>query len=538
MKVLIVDDEKHVRNAINMLADWERYGITEVLQASDGEAAVSVIQAQAPQIVMTDMRMPRKDGAELLTWLYTNAPQIKVMVISGYDDFELVRHAVRHGGMDYILKPVQAAALNEALGKAVDCWRKEEHERQRFTRQSIEVNEMKPHYGDKLFTDFLVGQGRLDQLLNQLRDEFKLPANTANCSLAVLAVAQLDRKLLAKFQNQLDLLFFTLINICNEFLKQKGVSFRQLNSPGEVVILFWDERSSLPPLLDDINEGIYMTLHRRMHIGVSLRRAFPAELTQAYQEASQAVWRRSVLDPKHLHTYTEDSSGSARPLRLSSFEEQLRLAALSGNREQIENMAARWLDEVKQLQTVTPEQLIQWDNEWDWMQSQWLEGETGGNTRKEQDNVYPDLPSPLPLNEEGLLSCEPYRIQLVNRLAATSKLLTQQHSKETSFFVHDIAKYIERHYQEEISLQDVAARFFLSREYIARKFKQEYGVTLLDYLSRFRIEKAKLLLHNSHLRIAQVAEMVGYQDEKYFSKVFKKLEGINPGEFRKEHTLG
>lgn len=537
MKVLIVDDEKHVRNAINLLADWERYGVTEVLQAADGEAAVSMIQEHAPQIVMTDMRMPRKDGAELLTWLHTNAPQIKVMVISGYDDFELVRHAIRHGGMDYILKPVQAEALNEALGKAVECWRKEEQERQRFTRQRIEVNEMKPHYGDKLFTDFLAGQGRLDQLLSQLQAEFKLPPNTANCSLAVLAAAQLDQKLLTKFQSRLDLLFFTLINICNEFLKQKGVAFRQLNSPGEVVILFWDDRGSFPALLDDINEGIYKTLNRRMHIGMSPRRAFPSELTRAYQEASQAVWRRNVLEPKHLHMYTENPSGPTRPLRLSSFEEQLRLAALSGNREQIENVVARWLDEVSQLQAVTPEQLIQWDNEWDWMQSQWLEGETGGNALKEQDNVYPDLPSPLLLNEEGILRSDPYRTQLVNRLAATSKLLTQQHTKD-SFFVHDIAKYIERHYQEEISLQDIAARFFLSREYIARKFKQEYGVTLLDYLSRFRIEKAKLLLHNPHLRISQVAEMVGYQDEKYFSKVFKKLEGINPGEFRKDHTLG
>ncbi|UVI30432.1 response regulator transcription factor [Paenibacillus spongiae] len=538
MKVLIVDDEKHVRSAINLLADWDRFGIREVLEATDGEDAVTAILEHAPQIVLTDMRMPRKDGAALLTWLHDEMPRIKVIVISGYDDFELMRHVIRNGGMDYILKPVKADALNEALGKAADCWRKEEEERKRLTRRSIEVNEMKPHYADKLLTDLVTGQSRRE-LLNQLLEKFRLPAGPVSCSVAVLAVSQIDSKLLAKFHNQHQLLFFTLSNICNELLRSRGVAFRQLNSPGELVLLFWDDASGFSSVLRDINEGIYLTLHRRFHFGIALSHAFPSEVQRGYREASRAVEKRNLLAPGHFHPYQEeDGASSKRQPRLASFEEIFRLAALSGSREQIQAAVDNWLAGVKQLGLVSPEQLMQWDGEWDWMLLKWIEGEAvNAEHAEEREEAKAETIVPLPLNEKGMLSWENLKAEMIERLEAASKTLVQAHAKN-HFFIQDIAKYVESHYLEDISLQDVAARFFLSREYVARKFKQEYGVTLLDYLSRIRIEKAKLLLHNPHLRITQVAEMVGYQDEKYFSRVFKKLEGINPGEYRKERILG
>lgn len=121
-------------------------------------------------------------------------------------------------------------------------------------------------------------------------------------------------------------------------------------------------------------------------------------------------------------------------------------------------------------------------------------------------------------------------------MTAASRILTQRHSRE-NHIIYDIASYLENHYAEDISLQDMAARFFLSREYISRRFKQEFGVNISDFLAGVRIEKAKLLLLNPQLRIAQVAEMVGYQDEKYFSKVFKKQEGQTPNEYRKEQAV-
>lgn len=538
MRVLIVDDEKHVRQAIQLLANWEEYGVTEVLQASDGEEAVSLIQKHSPQIVMTDMRMPRKDGAALLTWLYEHAPEIKVIVISGYDDFELVRHVIRHGGMDYMLKPVQPDALNEVLEKAVSCWNKEEEGRRRMTKQRIQVNEMRPYYADRLFSDYLGGQGRKEQVLKQLEAEGLLPASNPLCTVAVLAIGQMDMRLYQKFKHQQELLYFTVMNIAKELLRGRGIVFRQLNHhAGEMVILYNGKPKALQALLQDLNEGVYLTLNRRFHAGISVPHAFPDEWADAYEEASNAVWQRNVLDPAYIHLKQQERFGSERSSKLSSLDEQLRLAALSGSEEQIGSAAALWINKLRERQSITPIELDQWQAELEWIIKQWMEEGQDGGANASEAAAAREEDAILSLNHEGGMDWELYEEQIVQKLQGISTQLIRKHSKD-SFFVQDIAAYIERHYQEEISLQDIAAKFYLSREYIARKFKQAYGVTVLDYVSRYRIEKAKLLLHNPHLRIAQIAEMVGYQDEKYFSKVFKKVEGMNPGEYRKEHTLG
>ena len=96
----------------------------------------------------------------------------------------------------------------------------------------------------------------------------------------------------------------------------------------------------------------------------------------------------------------------------------------------------------------------------------------------------------------------------------------------------EIVKYIEQRYQDDLSLQEVAGKFFVSREYVSRKFKQEFGINFSDYIGKYRIDKAKQLMQNPHLKLSQISEMVGFHDVKYFSKVFKKQEGVSPKAYR------
>ncbi|MEC0370950.1 response regulator [Paenibacillus chibensis] len=534
-KVLIADDEKHVREAIKLLADWEGHGINEILEAGDGQAAVEIITEESPLIVMTDMRMPRMDGTKLLEWIKANRPEMKTIVISGYDDFELVRHAIRNGGLDYILKPVDPDALNEALAKAVEAIRLEELQNSLSTRKNMELNRMKPHYADKLLTDLISGHGSKEELARQLREEFGLPESITGCSAAVISTAQLDQELLDKFQSLQQLLYFTLTNICNEVLLsgQKGIAFHNLRNIEEIVLLIWDETMPLQATLEEIRNGIDLTLHRQIHIGAGTRQPFPAGAAATYQEAHQALWQRNAGEPSGwLHTGTPQPQ---KPLRLDSHEESFRMAALSGSMDQISSAVDGWMDQVRMLGRVTPAELTQWNAEWDWMLKQWMDRKADPASPGPDKDALLELPRSLPMDAQGRLSYPLWKAQYEGRLTAASRILTQQHSRE-NHIIHDIARYLENHYAEDISLQDMAARFFLSREYISRRFKQEFGVNISDFLASVRIEKAKLLLLNPQLRISQVAEMVGYQDEKYFSKVFKKQEGRTPNEYRKEQS--
>ncbi|WP_422659623.1 response regulator transcription factor [Paenibacillus sp. EC2-1] len=538
MKTLLVDDEKHVRDAIRLLARWEELGITEILEAADGEEAIGLIQEHTPQIVLTDMRMPRKDGTELLTWIHAYMPEIKVIVVSGYDDFEYVRHTILHGGMDYILKPVNPVALNEALTKAATSWYRDEEKRHLHTIQKIEMNQMKPLYIERLWTDLIQGQGNKDSRIEQLKDRIPLPAHINTCSVAVISDIHFDIDLLSKFRNRRDLLAFTLVNICNEMLKDTGTAFRHMDKPGIIIILYWGDTNFLSTILNEINNGIYSTLRRYVHFGIASITDFPEHLPKAYQEAEQSLWCRNLLiNDSRIHNGRCVESSGARNLRMGSFEEKFRLAALSGHKEQIESAVNQWIVEVQKQGAVSPEHLNRWNAELDWLQHAWTEPEeTGDQTPVEDDEISQDLPSPLPFNEQGMLSWDRWKTQITGRIHAASRMMTPMHSKE-NHIIHDIARYLENSYHEEISLQDIASRFFLSREYISRKFRQEFGVTLSDFLGKIRIDKAKLLLLNPHLRMVQIAEMVGYQDEKYFSKVFKKLEGQTPNDYRKEQSV-
>jgi two-component system response regulator YesN len=168
------------------------------------------------------------------------------------------------------------------------------------------------------------------------------------------------------------------------------------------------------------------------------------------------------------------------------------------------------------------------------MLARWLNDRPGDAEGEELTDESNSIPA-LPVDNRGVLSLPLWKKQIENRLLAAGQALTPSHSPNNPT-IRDIARYLDAHYDEDISLQDIASRFYLSREYISRKFKQEYGVNLSDYLCQIRMSKAKLLLLNDKLRLHHIAGMVGYQDEKYFGKVFKKLEGVTPGEFRRRHS--
>ena len=139
MKVLIVDDERHVREAIRLLVNWDSYGIETILEAQDGNIAMEILAREQPQIVFTDMMMPGIKGTELLAWIQQHAPRTKTIVISGHDDFDFVRKTVMYGGIDYILKPIDPLQLNEAVEKAVNSRKQEDEGSEQEQRKRLKL---------------------------------------------------------------------------------------------------------------------------------------------------------------------------------------------------------------------------------------------------------------------------------------------------------------------------------------------------------------------------------------------------------------
>ncbi|UUZ93071.1 response regulator [Paenibacillus sp. P25] len=345
MKAIIVDDEKHVREAIKLLVPWEAHGIGEVLEAQDGLGAIRLIEEHKPQIIFTDMMMPLKSGMELMVWLQQHYPFGKTIVISGHDDFELVRHTIQHGGIDYILKPIDADQLEAAVAKAASCWRREEAERRKQQEHNIERNQYRPVYWEKIWSDLLAEPAGFESHAAALREEFGIPASLRECRVAVLTLDTMSAELRAKFASHPDLLFFSITNIANEILKapphRAGTAFRYWNSDHEIAVVLYGASDERISLLASIQSGIQAALRSSPEIGVSSVRPFPAGLPSAYSEARTALKRRNLLAKgKGIHRYTPETA-AGKLLSFSDYAESLRLAIRA---EAKSKSAKRWRD--------------------------------------------------------------------------------------------------------------------------------------------------------------------------------------------------
>ncbi|WP_019635955.1 response regulator transcription factor [Paenibacillus fonticola] len=557
MRALIVDDEARVRRAVRLLVDWKAHGIEEVEEAENGTVAIDLIRQVKPVIVIMDMMMPSGSGLELMAWVSEYAGNIKFIVVSGHDDFDFVRNTVRHGGIDYILKPIDKDAINVAVSKAVAAWQREETDRMEYHRKNVQLNELKPIYGEKLLTSLIDDPFNAAANLRRLQADGVISPDFAEARLLLLQTDGGDIPLLNRFGNDSELLHFAMINICNEFLRTKpiGVAFKYWGVPGEIILLVWENPDQVSELIADMNEGLFHTLQRRMHFGIGTTGTLPESLPEQYAEAQAALRRRNLLIPEaYVHALKAAPSPAEIPVsgpgnslgqkgsalqrqssQVLSFrhvQEDWKMAVMSGRREAITMASQKWIDDLGRGGFITPELLETWKRDALAFCTQLLRETLSDEADKAITRLAAedqDYPAPHTSGYSfSLYAWRDWSLHLMDRL---TDIIAECRAKE-SRTIGDIVGYIEQHYAEEVTLQDIASRFYVSREYVSRKFKQDFGINFSDFLAHYRIDKSKQLMHNPHLTITQIAELVGFNDVKYFSKVFKKQEGLSPKMYR------
>lgn len=553
MKALIVDDEARVRKAVRLLVDWSAHQIDEILEAMNGNEAIEIIRQEKPALVIMDMMMESGNGIELMTWVNEFAGNTKFIVVSGHNDFEFVRQTVRHGGIDYILKPIEAETINVAVAKAVAAWRSEEDDRSERQKQSIQLNEFKPIYGEKLLSALIDDPINSEFSLRRLYSDGVIPEGTSSSRLILVQTDTGNNPLLKRFKGDSELLYYAIVNICNEFLRphSKGVAFRFWGGPPEIAIILWDTQESVIEVIGRINHGIYRALQFRMHFGISSIGHLPKHLTYQRSEAAGALLRRNLLmheDYCHFSSSIESEEhkeiavagllgrGGSKTI-FAHVQEDWRMAVISGSTEVLSAAAQHWIDELSRGGVVTPEMLNSWKADALLFRSQLIRETLG----QQADSALTELEradqlQPAPYTNGYSFSLFAWRDWSFALMQQLSQVLAAKQAEERNP-MHDIVKYIEQNYSTDLSLQEVAGKFYVSREYISRKFKHEYGINFSDFIVNIRIDKAKLLMQNPHLKLAQISEMVGFHDVKYFSKVFKKQIGLSPKDYRNSLEL-
>ncbi|WP_045522498.1 response regulator transcription factor [Neobacillus niacini] len=518
MKAIIIDDEKHVREGLLLLAEWEKHGIHTIFEAEDGDEAIELIIKHRPEIIFTDMRMPKRDGINLLKWLHSSDFRSKTIVVSGYDDFEYMRNAIFYKSFDYILKPIEPDVLNETLAKAVKEWNDQARSRKSHVEENRVFNEVKTLYWDRLFSSLCSKEDISKSIEEKIDKEFGITITNKHKTVALLSVKPLAMN---SFQGDQDLAFFTLVNVSNELLKKQndGVCFRNSNKKEELVILFWNDKN-ISYLLREISSLIYQYSKVCLIVGLGKK---SKNINEAYESALQVFLKHNLLSQKKIVT---NKDVKPKPLlHLLDYSNDLKWAIQSGSNHQIDSQLNQIFTMLEIDFSLSQEQIQVWENQFELLRNNWLkEYQIHHKTSLYRGMNY--------WKEDGTFSFMKFKEEKVREFKELINTLSNVKYQKEKNNMQQIEEYLQQYYQEDINLQEIADRFFLSREYISRKFKQDYHATITDYLTKIRMEKAKKLLENPYLKIYEVAYGVGFQNEKYFSKVFKKYVGFTPNEFR------
>jgi len=525
MKVLIVDDEKHVREGINLLGEWEQNGITEIYEASNGEEAIRLIKTLRPEIIFSDMKMPKMDGTQLLEWIKENQPTSKTIVVTGYDDYHYMRKAIHFGSSDYLLKPVDPEILNHTLAKVVKEWRKEEEERNSKTTSSQLINEMKPVYRDR----------KLTQLLNSdnLKEEWYEEFGFTKAQKYLVALVRINRKAIEAFQGDRDLTYFTLLNVINEILQEKecGIAFRYLAHKGEIVIIFWDQFAQVEKLLGRIYKAILNVIRVSCHIAVGINVDNRNKLMNSYQHAKQVLLNSNVLDTSDTKVYRQDVLHTAELKNLYAYSSEIELAVQASEIRAFEDLIKGISKDYTEGDYLAWSQLLLLESEYLVISNRWFKHfditvKVSEHIENRVDQFF---------SHYGTFKLEAYIERTLREVSIFLKRVKRKAGQKNNNVIYEIEKYLQANFDRDVKLQEISDHFYISREYISRKFKQEFNVNISDYVIKIRMERAKSLLKNSELKIYEIANIVGYQDDKYFRKVFKKVEGVTPNEFRELH---
>ncbi|XID93813.1 response regulator [Paenibacillaceae bacterium WGS1546] len=518
MIAVIADDEEHVRKGIELAVDWERFGITERLMAGDGLQAMELIREHRPAILFCDMSMPQMDGTELLRMLREEGWHTQVIVVSGYEDFNYTRAAILANGVDYILKPFKAKELEAAVAKAVEAYReigkkaKDEHEsRRRLSLADSLLDEQK-------LVGYLRGEVSFqDEMVRNLFHKLGLPSN--ELYLACILPRNKNRLIDQRFLGDLALFHFAISNIAQEVLKAYGSHcLIRLDEYQWIIIASPSSQEKISGeyewYLHKLEQAWHNTLGLRILVRANKSETATRDLPAAIAEVRASLMKVNLL--------SNQCSVPAKELpRLADQETVLMLAMQKGNKRGVTNIIEAYVQQVQLRGTLSLEELQVCTLEANILLKR---AASLGLTVKERTDWL------LPL---WISDLSEWKSQLLHRCWEMAEATKGDYKAE--FQIETVRRYIEQNYNENISLLSLSERFHFSPRYLAKMFKEQFQTTIISNLTELRVEKAKSLLIHSEAPVSEVAGLIGYEDENYFGKVFKKQTGLSPMQYRKQY---
>ncbi len=529
-RIIIADDEKKIIQLIKQLGHWDEFGIEIIDECHDGKEALNSILKNKPDFVLSDIKMPEYDGIQLIEKTRVQNLNTLFILLSGYRHFEYARSAIQLNVVDYLLKPIDEKQLNETLEKV--CKRLDQIHDQKVNHEKLaeyEAAHEQSRLEDfwKIFMQKNREQGRKAIRTESECNEIYHTEFIHNCYQIVYVDTNLDAML--TMDNSL---FSEKVgNYINNSFKEMAYVIYYTNYVGHVIILNFEEnkkseiRNAILALFYNIRDLNEVYGNFRINIGCSKLKNSCSKLIEAYEEALVAEWGRLIFfgnkildydqivglqhfDPKTIINSTEEKE-------IQNCITYMRVEELSQLFASIYNRAAAYNNSSSQ------DMIIAFYRLQDIILNCFSDQEQK-ERKKEYYFAYQEAKNFQQIFKNIYLKLEKY-------LTDEQKKLKEKIAKP----IEEAIRYLKKNYGNQISLEEVAAFSNVSASYLSRLFKEEMKVGFAEYLTQIRLDESKKMLSDTNLSVKEIALKVGYADEKYYSKLFKKITGIRPTDYRR-----
>lgn len=523
MRLILVDDEKGIVDGLKKMISRYIPECEVVGTAHNGADGIKLVQKIKPDIVITDIRMPQTDGLDMIHMVQEAGVHTKFILLSGYADFEYARRGMQLGVQFYINKPVEEEELRDCLYSVMKAIQEERVKRREVDDLRQEVHSLMQE--------------------NALRDLLDIGSENEEVIEELLQIARIPSAgtwfgcMLLEFYGSADTLKDSviqqvLLQIDQILGKYRGV-YRFRYSSTQIAVIVSQSRSigyaDLVSSVHRLKEQVYQHYELSMTVGIGTVQKGAAGISLSFEQARHALSYKVIKGANAVIAFPEldHLTGRSEPVpeemitKLEAALENLdEKEGISLIRDIFRTMEARAGISPADLQLQCLNILLSSVRKMSFQQLQ------------QNDFLGRHI---LSLEEMSrfrtLESLKEWMAEVIRKII----VFKQEHNiPKKKDIIAEVKEYVAEHYSEPITLADLSARFFISPYYLSQYFKQKTGDTYVNFLTQIRINKAKELLERTDLKVYEICQMVGYSDTQHFARMFEKLMGYKPRDYRKQ----
>ena len=550
VKVFLVEDEYAIREGIKKSVDWEQHGFELVGEAGDGEVAFPKIIKTKPDILITDIRMPFMDGLELSKLVKKELPDIRIVVLSGYDDFNYAKEAISIGVEEYILKPVSGDKLMEELGRIAESVKTKKQEQELRTKYIRDREEIKILEQQKFLHDVIGGKMSMGESL-ELGKELGIDITAAYYATVLMQVFPKNVQSIdaEEYSSSKEATYVKLKEIYSD--KDHVYLYEQVGD----VLCFLERADDEEEINKNIRTGIedikqMMSEYDDLMFFISVGKVVDRirDVNSSYADASKKFAERYMYtDSFVFYEESEDDKEGiredVREDRKSTSSKNLDINSLdvsmlskktiynflrNGTLSEVDDLVNEYFESMggEAIESMMLRQYVLMES----MLSAVAFLENLGMNKENISEMLGDLSNTMQY-AESVDSAKDYIRELLTCLIEHRNQMSDKRYVE---IIDKAKEYIQGNYKnDDMSLQTVASYVNVSSNHFSAIFRKETGDTFIDYLTTVRMDKAKDLLTCTSMKTSDVGFEVGYRDPHYFSYIFKKTQGMSPKEYRR-----